>query len=148
MLDRLPAKVAELVQAGFVRLLGELHAHEQRLLSQTKVCEDLRSALLKLPPSRTVQQRIREADETYRRHIQRLSTKDKDKSCRLQEANSTKQRFTDRYADLSREVERLRGKRLRHRHEEKQRRSKGVDDTGAAVRDLEALKMELEAANT
>jgi len=112
-----PARMAESLKPEFVKLLGELHSLQQRLLSQTKAGDELRAALTKLPTPARTQQRLRESEGTYHQHIERLSCKDRSRAQRLVEAHDRAQTCARRTAELLEEAERVRQERLQARDE-------------------------------
>jgi len=117
ILASVPTKATQCLKTGFLKLLGELHMLEQRLISQTKAGEELRSVLSKLPPASATHQRLQESEEEYRRHIERLSTRDKSRARRLVEASSRAHTYSDRTAELLAEVDQLRLERLNRQDE-------------------------------
>jgi len=121
MLVGMPARSAEAVEAGFSRLLGELHSLEQRLIAQTKLSEELEAAVVRLPSPAHAEQRLQEAEERYQWHIEHLSSRDKAVARRMVEAEERQQQFARRAAELRLEVERYRTERIKARKEEVQK---------------------------
>lgn len=112
LLSAAAPSAAEALQAGFARLLGELHALESRQLSQAKVGEELRSGLARLRPGADVQRELQEAEETYRVHIEDLAERDRQRVYRSHEVCDRAKRLAERAGELEEEAERLRRERL------------------------------------
>merc|ERR1712190_629836 len=85
LLSAVPARYSETLETSFMKPLGELNALEQRLLSQTKVCEESRHKLMRSPGTDVAEQRLRESEAAYRRHIERLAAKDRCRAVRAAE---------------------------------------------------------------
>mmetsp|Transcript_90016 Transcript_90016/g.178975 ORF Transcript_90016/g.178975 Transcript_90016/m.178975 type:complete len:276 (-) Transcript_90016:80-907(-) len=117
MLNCVPARAAENLQSGFLRLIGELHALEQRQISQTKAAEELKNALARLPELPVIQERLIESERAYQMHMEQLSKKDKIRVRRTCESQQRAQRFSARAIELVEETDRLRHERLARKDE-------------------------------
>lgn len=117
MLSCVPARAAENLQSGFCRLIGELHALEQRQISQTKAAEELKNVLARLPELPVIQDRLIESERAYQMHMEQLSKKDKIRVRRTMESQERAQRFSARAVELVEETDRLRDKRLARKDE-------------------------------
>jgi len=133
MLAEVPTKDYQSVKSGFVKLLGELHALEKQLISQTKAGEELRGGLLRLPPPDNTLQRLQESEDEYQGHIERLSTRNTTRARRLVEASSRGHMYADRCVKLTDEIEQLREERVRLQAAQTLK-----TDDGATLEDLRA----------
>lgn len=120
MLSCVPARAAENLQSGFSRLIGELHALEQRQISQTKAAEELKNALARLPDLPVIQERLIESERAYQMHMEQLSRKDQIRVRRTCESQERAQRFSARTVELVQETDRLREERLARKDEARQ----------------------------
>eukprot|EP00411_Alexandrium_monilatum_P044467 CAMPEP_0175486986 /NCGR_PEP_ID=MMETSP0095-20121207/81310_1 /TAXON_ID=311494 /ORGANISM="Alexandrium monilatum, Strain CCMP3105" /LENGTH=329 /DNA_ID=CAMNT_0016788791 /DNA_START=55 /DNA_END=1042 /DNA_ORIENTATION=- len=114
-----PARAAQCLKSGFMKLLGELHVLEQRLMSQTKAGEELWTALAKLPALSATQQRLQESEDEYHSHIQRLSTRNTSDARRLVEVDSMAHMHASCTSELLTAVDQLRQDRLKVSQEPK-----------------------------
>jgi len=120
LLSCVPARAAENLQTGFLRLVGELHALEQRQISQTKAAEELKNALARLPELPVIQERLNDSERAYQMHMEQLSKKDKIRVRRTYESQERAQRFSARAVELVEETDRLRDARLARKDEARQ----------------------------
>lgn len=132
-----PARYADALESVFVRLLGDMNAFDLRYASQTKVGEELQSKLGRSPSTGASQQRLRESEETYRRHIERLAARDRLKAVRAAET----MQLSGKEGQLIAEVTSLREERIRalkHQRAAKQAISEQEDKTRAQIARLSA----------
>eukprot|EP00927_Polykrikos_kofoidii_P046334 TRINITY_DN40566_c0_g1_i1.p1 TRINITY_DN40566_c0_g1~~TRINITY_DN40566_c0_g1_i1.p1 ORF type:complete len:482 (+),score=85.24 TRINITY_DN40566_c0_g1_i1:33-1478(+) len=141
LLSGLLAPAADAVGTAFGRLLCELHALEQRAISQAKVGEELATSLKIQPPLDRMQQRLREAERVYQTYVESFPYSQQSLSERNAEASRQTRMSKDGMKDTQAELLFLRAER-----QELQRQERAADAMLAATAAESSAKAMLDAA--